>query len=69
MRGCAVSRGYINVCNSYVFSVVNMYLDHLQSCIVFVNGRMYVCFERYVSQTSVISPPLDLYDISMCTVV
>ena len=28
VRGCAVSRKYINnVCNSYVFSVVNMCLD------------------------------------------
>ena len=26
IRGCAVSRRYINVCNSDVFSVVNMYL-------------------------------------------
>ena len=30
VRGCAVSRRYINVCNSDVFSVVNMYLDHLK---------------------------------------
>ena len=27
LRGCAVSRGYINVCNSDVFSVVNMYVS------------------------------------------
>ena len=30
VRGCAVSRRYIHVCNSGVFSVVNMYLDHLK---------------------------------------
>ena len=29
MCGCAVSGRYIHVCNSDVFSVVNMYLDHL----------------------------------------
>ena len=28
VRGCAVSRRYINDCNSDVFSVVNMYHDH-----------------------------------------
>ena len=27
--GCAVSRRYIDVCNCDVFSVVNVYLDHL----------------------------------------
>ena len=29
VRGCAVSRKYINVCTSDVFTVVNMYLDHV----------------------------------------
>ena len=43
MRGCAVSRRYIYVCNSDVFSVVNMYLDHLKFCVVCINGRNYVC--------------------------
>ena len=43
VRGCAVSRRYINVCNSDVFSVVTMYLDHLKFCVVCINGRMYVC--------------------------
>ena len=32
MRGCAVSRRYINVCNCDMFSVVNVYLDHLKFC-------------------------------------
>ena len=27
VRVCAVSRGYINVCNCDMFSVVNVYLD------------------------------------------
>ena len=38
-----VSMRYINVCNSDVFSVVNMYLDYLKLCIVCINGRRYVC--------------------------
>ena len=33
VRRRAVSRRYINVCNSDVFSVVNMYLDHLKFCL------------------------------------
>ena len=32
-----------NICNSNVFSVVNMYLDHLKFCVVCINGRRYVC--------------------------
>ena len=34
MRGCAVSRRYINVCNCDMFSVVNVYFDHLKFCVV-----------------------------------
>ena len=30
VRGCAASSRYINVCNIDVFSVVNMYRDHLK---------------------------------------
>ena len=43
VRGCAVSRMYIHVCNSDVFSFLNMYLDHLKFCVVCINGRRYVC--------------------------
>ena len=44
VRGCAVSRRYIiHVCNSDVFSVVNMYLDHLKVCVVCIHCRRYVC--------------------------
>ena len=39
----AVSRRYINVCNCDVFSVVNVYLDHLKFCVVSNDGRRYVC--------------------------
>ena len=41
--GCTVSRMYINVCNSDVYSVVNMYLDHLKLCVMGMNGRRYIC--------------------------
>ena len=39
VRGCAVSRRYINVCNCDMFGVVNMYLDHLKFCVVCIDGR------------------------------
>ena len=42
--GCAVSRRYIDVCYCDMFSVVNVYLDHLKLCVVVcINGRRYVC--------------------------
>ena len=40
VRGCAVSRRYIDVCNCDMFSVVH---DHLKFCVVCINGRRYVC--------------------------
>ena len=43
VRGCAVSRRYINVWNYDTFSVVNLYLDNLKFCVVCINGRGYVC--------------------------
>ena len=43
VRGCAVSRRYIDVCNCGVFSVVIVYLYHLKCCIVYIYGRQYVC--------------------------
>ena len=43
VRGCAVSRRYINVCNCDMFSVVNVYHDHLKFCVVCIDGRRYVC--------------------------
>ena len=43
VRGCAVWRRYTNVCNCDMFSVVNVYLDHLKLCGVCVDGRRYVC--------------------------
>ena len=43
VRGCAVSRRYINVCDNDVFNVVKMYLDHLKLYVVCINSRSYVC--------------------------
>ena len=43
VRGCGVSRRYIDVCYCDMFSVVNVYLDHLKFCIVCINSRRYVC--------------------------
>ena len=39
VRGCAVSRRYIDVCNCDV----NVYLAHLKFCVVCIYGRRYVC--------------------------
>ena len=43
VRGCGVSRRYIDVCYCDMFSVVNVYLDHLKFCVLCINSRMYVC--------------------------
>ena len=49
VRGFAVSRRWKDVCYSDVFSVVNVYLDHLKFCVVCINGRRYgCCGECYV---------------------
>ena len=41
--GCGVSRRYIDVCYCDMFSVVNVYLDHLKFYAVCINSRRYVC--------------------------
>ena len=38
VHGCAVSRRYIHVCNCDMFSVVNVYRDHLKFCVVCIDG-------------------------------
>ena len=49
VRRSAVSRRYIDVCYCDVFSVVNVYLDHLKFYVVCINSRRYVCcVECYV---------------------
>ena len=43
VRSCVVSRRYIYLFNCDVFSVVNVYIDHLKFCVVCINGQWYVC--------------------------
>ena len=43
MRGCGVSRRYIDVCYCDMFSVVYVHLDRLRFCVVCIDGRRYVC--------------------------
>ena len=43
VRGCGVSRRYIDVCYCDMFSVVNLYHDHLKFYVVCINSRRYVC--------------------------
>ena len=72
MRGCAVSRRYIGACYCDMFSVVNVYLDHLKLCVVYINGRRYVCCgECYVVSDlmSVMSTPPALCNLLLRTVV
>ena len=40
VRGCAVSRRYIHICNYDMFSVVYVYIDF---CVVCIDDRRYVC--------------------------
>ena len=43
VRGCAVSRRYIDVCYCDMFSVLNVYFDHFKFWVARINGRRYVC--------------------------
>ena len=43
VRGCGVSRRYIDVCYRDMFSVVNVFRDHLKLCDVCINGRRSLC--------------------------
>ena len=58
VRGCGVSRRYIDVCYCDMFSVVNVYLDHLKFCVVCINSRRYVCCSGF----------LNCDDVCMCVV-
>ena len=70
VRGCVVSRRYINVYNSNVFSVVNRYIYHLKFCVLCINDRMYVgCSECYGVSNECDKPTPVLYDLSVRTVV
>ena len=68
MRGCAVSRRYINVCSCVMFSVVYVYLDHLKLCVLMVEG-MSVVVNVMLSLLSVMSPPPALCNLLVRTVV
>ena len=70
VRGCAVSRRYIDVCYCDMFSVVNVYLDHLKFCVVCINGRRYVCCsECNVVSNKCFEPTPALCNLSVRTVV
>ena len=70
VRGCGVSRRYIDVCYCDTFSVVNVYLDHLKFCVVCINSRRYVCCsECYVVSNECENPPSALRNLSVRTVV
>ena len=66
--GCAVSRRYVYVCYCDMFSVVNVYLDHLKFCVFMVEG-MSVVVNVMLSLMSVMSPPPTLCNLSLRTVV
>ena len=69
-RGCGVSRRYIDVCYCDMFSVVNVYLDHLKYvlCVLMVEG-MSVVVTVMLSLMSLMSPPPALCNLSARTVV
>ena len=47
-----------------MFSVVNVYLDHLKFCVVCIHGKRYVCCsECNVFSISVMSTPPALYNL------
>ena len=66
---CAVSRRFIDVCYCDMFSVVNVYLDHLKFCVVLMVEGMSVVVNVMLSLMSVISPPPTLCNLSLRTVV
>ena len=70
MGGCGASRRYIYVFYCDMFSVVNVYLDHLKFCVVCIDGRRYVCCsECYVVSNECDEPTSCLVQLSMITVV
>ena len=64
--GCGVSRRYVDVCYCDMFSVVNVYLDHLKLLIV---EGMSVVVNVMLSLMSVMSPPPALCNLSVRTAV
>ena len=68
VHGCAVSRRYISVCKCDMFSVVNVYLEHLKFCVLMVEG-MSVVVNVMLSLMSVMSPSPALCNLSVRTMV
>ena len=68
VRGCGVSRRYIDVCYCDMFSVVNVYLDHLKFSVLIVEG-MSVVVNVMLSLMSVMSPPPALCNLLVRTAV
>ena len=69
VRGCGVSRRYIDVCYCDMFSVVNVYPDPFRSsmlCVLIVEG-MSVVVNVMLSLMSVMSPPPALCNLSVRT--
>ena len=46
VRGCGVSKRYMDVCYRDMFSGVNVYIDHLKFCVVCINNLRYVCCSK-----------------------
>ena len=69
VRGCGVSRRYIDVCYCDMFSVVNVYLDHLKFYVVCINSGegMSVVVNVMLSLMSVMSPTPALCNLSVRT--
>ena len=65
---CGVSRRYIDVCYCDMFSVVNVYLDHLKLCVLIVEC-MSVVVNVMLSLMSVMCPPPALCNLSVRTAV
>ena len=68
VRGFAVSRRYIHVCNCDMFSVDNVYLDHLRFCVVCIYGRGYVSCSECNNYNEGNEPPPALGNLSARTV-
>ena len=68
VRRCGVSMRYIDVCYCDMFSVVNVYLDHLNFCVLIVEV-ISVVVNVMLSLMSIMSPPPALCNISVRTAV
>ena len=66
VRGCGVSRRYIDVCYCDMFSVVNVYLDHLKFYVVCINSRRYVCCSECDVVSNECNEPTSCTDVKLC---